>query len=126
MMCFAMNAATEFINPTKALEYMATGRPIVSAPIRDVVRQWSDIVYVARGADEFVQQAERALAAGSNDSRVQRGIELAQKSTWECTVASMRNLIKDTASRTDRPSAQTIEPLVGVDLEYLYVPTPGS
>ena len=30
LMPFAINEATEYINPTKALEYMATGRPIVS------------------------------------------------------------------------------------------------
>ncbi|HSV15656.1 MAG TPA: family 1 glycosylhydrolase, partial [Tepidisphaeraceae bacterium] len=29
MMCFANNAATQYINPTKGLEYMATGKPIV-------------------------------------------------------------------------------------------------
>ena len=54
MMCFAINAATEFINPTKGLEYMATGKPIVSTPVKDVVNQWSDIVLIAKGAEEFV------------------------------------------------------------------------
>ena len=47
LMPFAMNEATRFINPTKALEYMATGRPIVSTPMRDVVRQFRDVVYIA-------------------------------------------------------------------------------
>ena len=32
LMPFALNEATEYINPTKALEYMATGKPIVSTP----------------------------------------------------------------------------------------------
>src|SRR5437762_1136941 len=35
LMPFALNEATEFINPTKALEYMATGRMIVSTPVAD-------------------------------------------------------------------------------------------
>ena len=38
MMCFALNASTEFINPAKGLEYMATGRLIVGTRVRDVVR----------------------------------------------------------------------------------------
>ncbi|MGH7972036.1 MAG: glycosyltransferase, partial [Limisphaerales bacterium] len=33
LMPFALNDATEFINPTKALEYMALGRPIVSTSV---------------------------------------------------------------------------------------------
>ncbi len=33
-MPFALNEATEYINPTKALEYMATGRPISVRPCR--------------------------------------------------------------------------------------------
>jgi hypothetical protein len=59
MMCFAINAATEFINPTKGLEYMATGKPVVSTHVRDVVKQWSDIVYLAKGTKEFIAAAER-------------------------------------------------------------------
>ena len=78
-MPFAMNAATQYINPTKGLEYMATGRPIVGTPVRDVVRQWSDVVWVARDANEFVAAVEEALAGGFNHPRVLRGLELARQ-----------------------------------------------
>ena len=44
LMPFALNEATAFINPTKALEYMATGKPIVSSAVEDVVGQFSDVV----------------------------------------------------------------------------------
>src|SRR5690606_9810992 len=33
LMPFALNAATEYINPTKALEYLAAGRPVVSTAV---------------------------------------------------------------------------------------------
>lgn len=56
MMPFAMNEATKFINPTKALEYMATGRPIVSTPVQDVVRQFSEVVALANPL--FLRQAQ--------------------------------------------------------------------
>ena len=36
MMPFAHNESTQFISPTKTLEYMAAERAIVSANIRDV------------------------------------------------------------------------------------------
>ena len=41
-MPFARNEATRFISPTKTLEYLAGGRPVVSTPIRDVVRPYGE------------------------------------------------------------------------------------
>jgi hypothetical protein len=126
MMCFAINAATQYINPTKGLEYMATGKPIVSTPVRDVVRQWTDAVRIARGAAEFVAQAEDALKMRGKDPRVARGVELAKQSSWESTVASMQGLIKAAISRQDRRSARRIEPLSEAEVEYVYMATQGS
>ena len=40
IMPFAMNEATQFISPTKTPEYLAAGLPVVSTPIRDVVRTY--------------------------------------------------------------------------------------
>src|SRR5665647_1779192 len=37
IMPFARNASTRFISPTKTLEYLAAGRPVVSTSIQDVV-----------------------------------------------------------------------------------------
>jgi beta-glucosidase/6-phospho-beta-glucosidase/beta-galactosidase/glycosyltransferase involved in cell wall biosynthesis len=126
MMCFAINAATQFINPTKGLEYMATGKPIVGTPVRDVVRQWSDIVRIARTAEEFVKQAEDALKSRGNDERVNKGIELAKRSSWEGTVATMQRLIKEATTKADRRSARKTEPLTEAEVEYLYMATQGS
>jgi glycosyltransferase involved in cell wall biosynthesis len=125
MMPFAMNASTQFINPTKALEYMATGRPIISTPVRDVVRQWSDIVSIVRTADEFIAAAEKLLKQ-SDKERIERGLELARKSSWENTVKTMQGLIKDAIGKSDRRSRRAIAPLTKAELEYQYQYTPGS
>ena len=87
-MCFALNASTKFINPTKGLEYMATGRQVVSTRVHDVVRQWSDIVHLASGTEEFVLRAEKALGDP-------RGVELAKQNGWDATVNRMRDLTRD-------------------------------
>jgi hypothetical protein len=89
------------------------------------VRQWSDIVYLAKNAEEFVQAAETALNDPKSD-RVRRGIELAKKSSWEATVAAMQRLIKEAISKKDRRSACDIEPLEESELEYVYMATQGS
>jgi glycosyltransferase involved in cell wall biosynthesis len=126
MMCFAINAATEYINPTKALEYFATGKPVISTPVKDVVRQYSDLVEIVKTPEEFVAAAERALYNPDKD-KVLRGIAKAKASSWENTVATMQRLIKEAISRPDRPSRAKVEPLnVEEELSYQYQPTQGS
>src|SRR5439155_2539007 len=127
MMCFAMNKSTEFINPTKGLEYMATGKPIISTPVRDVVKQWTDIVYIAKNAEEFVQAAQRALEKqGDAEQRIQRGLELARRCSWESTVQQMQDLIKQSISKKERRSNQNVEPMTEAQREYVYMATQGS
>src|SRR3954468_19365870 len=110
MMCFAINAATEYINPTKALEYFATGRPVISTPVKDVVRQYSDLVDIVKTPEEFVAAAERLLKNPPLE-RIERGIAKAEQSSWEAPVANMQRLIKEAIARPGRRSAKKIEPL---------------
>ena len=122
-----MNRSTEFINPTKGLEYMATGKPIVSTAVRDVVKQWSDIVYIAKNAEEFIQAAQKALdRAGDTAQRIERGLELARQCSWESTVAQMQDLIKQAINKKERRSNRKIEPMSEAQLEYVYLATQGS
>lgn len=126
LMPFAMNASTEFINPTKGLEYMATGRPIISTAVKDVVNQWSDIVHICRNdPQEFIDMAERILT-NPDPQRIQRGIALAQSCSWDNTVKRMQDLIHQAITRDNRRSARKIEPLTEIELSYQYVHTPGS
>ncbi|MCL2451197.1 MAG: glycosyltransferase, partial [Polyangiaceae bacterium] len=50
MMPFAQNDATRFISPTKTLEYLAGGKPVVSTPIRDVITPFGEMGLVRVGA----------------------------------------------------------------------------
>ena len=59
---FALNEATRFISPTKTLEYLAGGKPVVSTPIRDVVSLYGKAVRFGTDADEFVAAIEDVLA----------------------------------------------------------------
>lgn len=92
MMAFALNEATEYINPTKALEYLATGRPVISTPVADVVRQYSDLVYIEEDAQGFVSRIEEILA-NPDVERIQQGIEKAEGCSWDNTVSEMQRLI---------------------------------
>ncbi|XHR27713.1 MAG: glycosyltransferase [Chthoniobacteraceae bacterium] len=94
LMPFAINAATEFINPTKALEYMATGRPIVSSAIEDVERQFSDVAHVAQSHEEFIDLCRQALAS-PDPERIRQGIELAKLHSWDAVVARLERHVDD-------------------------------
>jgi glycosyltransferase involved in cell wall biosynthesis len=99
LMPFALNEATEFINPTKALEYMATGRPIVSTPIEDVVRQFEDVVKIASTAGEFVAACRRA-AECPNRVGVRRGLKVASWNSWESIVERLEGHVVEIINRS--------------------------
>ncbi|MGN6554778.1 MAG: glycosyltransferase, partial [Verrucomicrobiota bacterium] len=61
LMPFALNESTEYINPTKALEYMAAGKPIISSAISDVVSNFSSVVKIAHDHNEFVALCKAAI-----------------------------------------------------------------
>jgi len=94
LMPFARNEATEYINPTKALEYMATGRPIVSTAIEDVVLQFDDVVSVASSPADFLVRCERALS-GADESRIKLGLKRARQNSWESIVAQLEKHVED-------------------------------
>lgn len=91
---FALNEATEFINPTKVLEYMATERPIVSRAIEDVVLQFSDIVETAVTHEEFIAACERAVNNPDRE-RAAAGYQRAQLNSWESIVNRLEGHIAD-------------------------------
>jgi glycosyltransferase involved in cell wall biosynthesis len=98
IMPFAMNDLTRHINPTKALEYFASGKPVVSTPIPDMVKYYSDVIYFASTPEEFVAQCESCLAAFPAERR-ERGLQLARERSWESVVATMREQIDDVIAK---------------------------
>jgi glycosyltransferase involved in cell wall biosynthesis len=99
LMPFALNEATEFINPTKALEYMATATPVVSTAVPDVVSNFSSALHIAHSHDEFIAQCRAALKE-PDKILIESGLRLAQQNTWEAIVAKMEAHLADaTASR---------------------------
>jgi glycosyltransferase involved in cell wall biosynthesis len=53
LMPFALNAATRSISPTKTLEYLAAGLPVVSTRVPDVVADYADVVELVNTPGEL-------------------------------------------------------------------------
>jgi len=94
LMPFALNDATRYINPTKTLEYMAAGKPVVSTAVADVVRNFAPVVTVAHTPDAFLDAAARA-ARDPDPVLLREGIARAMAASWESTVAQMRAELLD-------------------------------
>ena len=120
LMPFAINEATRFISPTKTPEYLATGLPVVSTPIVDVVRHYGDIagVFVAEAGDAFVEACDRALAmrAGGDAWRGEADALLARQS-WDQVAARMLGLILQVAE----PDQPLLKPVRSTQYDYLVV-----
>ena len=97
LMPFAMNESTEFISPTKTPEYLAGGKPVVSTPIRDVVRHYGHLqgVKIASTAEEFVDACEAALELSRNPESGWLGEAdlMLSASSWDTTQARMAGLL---------------------------------
>jgi len=99
LMPFAMNESTQFISPTKTPEYLAGGKPVVTTPIRDVVRHYGSLegVKVAATAEEFAAACDAALELARNpdsDWLAEADLMLSAAS-WDTTQARMAGFIAD-------------------------------
>lgn len=92
MMPFALNDATKFISPTKTLEYMAAGKPIISTAIYDVVRDYSEVVKIVDSAEAFAGAIDTILT--SQSVYIMDYGEILEKTSWDATVENMVNIIK--------------------------------
>ena len=98
LMPFAMNEATQFISPTKTPEYLAGGKPVVSTPVRDVVRSYGHLegVHIAHDADGFVRCCDKALEQSREGGDWLAEADLVLSATsWETTQARMSGLIAE-------------------------------
>jgi glycosyltransferase involved in cell wall biosynthesis len=94
LMPFALNEATEFINPTKALEYMAAGRPIVSTAVPDVVRNFGSVAKIARTPEEFIALCRHCIEK-PDVKAIDKGLKLARENSWESIVHELEKHIRD-------------------------------
>lgn len=105
MMPFALNESTRFISPTKTPEYLAAGRPVVSTPIRDVVRPYGEagLVRIAGTAEEFARAIDEALEENAVERR-RRAAEFLDTMSWDKTYEAMSELIDEAIGSNEERS----------------------
>lgn len=101
LMPFALNEATEYINPTKALEYMATGRPVVSTPVADVVSNFGTVAKIGRNPEEFIMLCRSAYEEPDH-AAISRGLEMARSNSWDSIVSQLETRIQEAYQRKNQ------------------------
>jgi UDP-galactopyranose mutase len=96
LMPFAINDSTRFISPTKTPEYLAGGKPVVSTPVRDVVRHYGEVpaVFIAGDAQEFVSSCEAALQLSRDPKSFLPEVDkVLSEISWDKTADRMKSLL---------------------------------
>lgn len=97
IMPFAINEATRYISPTKTPEYLAAGLPVVSTPIRDVLRTYGgwDHVVIADTASAFRNGIALALndAAHTNHDHHSELQRFLREQSWDNTWQQMQRIL---------------------------------
>jgi glycosyltransferase involved in cell wall biosynthesis len=93
-----MSPWIEYCNPLKLFEYMASGKPIVSVPICEVIDRYSHIVSVAHTPEQFCSSIETELV-GDTEKRKQLRISTAKQHTWDKYIVRLSGIIDDALAR---------------------------
>ena len=88
-----VNQLTLNMCPLKLYEFLAAGKPVVSADLPEVRAVAGDLVKTARNATEFIRRIEECLAE-DDPSLVKRRTALADQNSWEARFAMLETLIE--------------------------------
>ncbi len=98
VMPFALNEATRSISPTKTLEYLAAGLPVVSTHVPDVVADYHDVVDLQEDAAGFARACERVGGHDLSD-RDTKLRPLLYQHHWDTIASHMSNIVNSTPAR---------------------------
>lgn len=77
---YCVNELTEAVYPVKLHEYLILGKPVVSTALPEV-KEFSDVVWIAKSKDEFVRGIRKAL--DDNNALIEeKRIKIAQENSW--------------------------------------------
>ena len=102
---FLLNDSTQFISPTKTPEYLAAGIPVVSTPIKDVIRPYGDneLVHMAEDSAGFIAAIEAELNA-PKETWLTRVDEFLLQNSWDITCSRMLQHIELASAKNSEQS----------------------
>ena len=108
LMPFALNEATRSISPTKTLEYLAAGLPVVSTRVPDVVSDYGHVVALEDDGPGFARACRAARAEGHGAAAGEVDA-LVRRQTWDAIAARMAGIIEGSAKGARPATEATVE-----------------
>lgn len=111
MLPFAHNEATRYISPTKTPEYLAAGKPVISTPIIDVLRQYgrNGLVNIAGTPEEFVRVASLELENNDREDWLAQVDEFMSHNSWDKTWQRMMYFVTRKLNEKERSTKKINE-----------------
>lgn len=94
---FKQNSLTKMLSPTKTLEYFSAGCPVASTPIPDMESDFGSLVHFGKNTDEMETAIQKAFKTDR-----QKLHNTAARHSWNDTVASMQELIREAIEKRGR------------------------
>jgi glycosyltransferase involved in cell wall biosynthesis len=91
MIPYKVDARTRAANPVKLREYLASGKPVISTPLPEVLL-YDDVVRFASTAEGFIDEAERILDEDSPDHGRKR-MERVRAESWGVVAERFREIV---------------------------------
>jgi glycosyltransferase involved in cell wall biosynthesis len=88
---YKINGLTRGIAPAKTYECLATGKPVVAAPL-PALEELAEHVYLAESPEDYVRIL-RSLGSLETDEKVRARIELARRNSWEARFAEIEEAL---------------------------------
>jgi glycosyltransferase involved in cell wall biosynthesis len=85
---FKLIPLTLATNPVKFYEYLSAGKPVVSIDLPELM-QYANDCYLARNANEFLNELDKALAERNDQAKIDRRILLARENSWDARVSRL-------------------------------------
>lgn len=100
---FLLNDSTRYISPTKTPEYLAAGIPVVSTPIKDVIRPYGikKLVSIATGVNEFTRAIDLELNKPNHKAWLTKVDQFLSNISWDDTYMEMRQQICNTLNASN-------------------------
>ena len=86
---YRVNALTRGISPAKIYECLATGKPVVAAPL-PALQDLGEHIYIAERPEDYVRTL-RSL--GETEERMRARIELARKNSWDVRFGELEEVL---------------------------------
>jgi glycosyltransferase involved in cell wall biosynthesis len=88
---YRINGLTRGISPAKTYECLATGKPVVAAPL-PAMEELAGRVYLARRPEEYVR-ALQSLEETETGEGARARMELARKNSWDARFAGLEETL---------------------------------